>query len=84
MEVPCNLPPQETGDRVLGATNPLPPFPPFRAAWAGTHYPPPQGIPLPQENYHLGPASVKTSLRPPNLDQKSQFWHKTTEWSISG
>ncbi len=28
MEVPCNLPPQETGDRVLGATNPIPPSPP--------------------------------------------------------
>ncbi len=65
-------PPQETGGRVLGATNPLSPFPPFRAAWAGTPSPPPQGIPLPQENYHLGPASVKTSLRPPNLESGSE------------
>jgi hypothetical protein len=63
--------------------SPLPPSP-FRAAWAGTHYPPPQSIPLPQKNCHLGSASVKTSLRPPNLNQKSQFGHKTTELSISG
>ncbi len=47
-------------------------------------HPPPQSTPLPQENYHLWSASVKTSLWPPNLDQKSQFGHKTTEWSISG
>ena len=25
---------------MLGATSPLHPFPPFRAAWAKTHYPP--------------------------------------------
>jgi hypothetical protein len=28
MGVPYNLPPQEAGDRVLGATSPLHPFPP--------------------------------------------------------
>jgi hypothetical protein len=75
MEVPYNTPPPpgEAGDRDLGATTPLLPPPPTGAGWAETHYPPPQGIPLPQENYHLGPASMKTSLRPPNLDQRSHF-----------
>jgi hypothetical protein len=65
------------------APAPLHPFPPFRAAWAETHYPPPQGRPLPQENYHLGLTSVKTSFWPPNLDQKSWLGHKTTDWSRS-
>jgi hypothetical protein len=69
--------------QMLGATSPLHPFPPFRAAWAKTHYPPPQSRPLPQENYHLGLTSVKTSFWPPNLDQKSWFGHKTTDWSRS-
>jgi hypothetical protein len=69
MEVPCNLPPppQETGDRVLGATNPLPPSPPPSGQ-------PGQGPTTPLHySPSLGPAAVKTSLRPPNPDQKSQF-----------
>ncbi len=72
---------QVTGTWVPLTPSPL--LPPIRAAWVETHYPPPQGIPLPQENYHLGPASVKTSLRPPNLDHRSHFWHKMTARSIS-
>jgi hypothetical protein len=77
MEVPYN-PPPPLDRQVTGNWVHLPPFspplpPPIRAGWAGTNYPPPQGIPLPQENYHLGPASVKTSLRPPNLDQRLHF-----------
>jgi len=32
---------------MLGATSPLHPFPPFRAAWAKTQYPPPQETPSP-------------------------------------
>jgi len=62
--------PGRAGDKEQSAT-PLHPFPPFRAAWAETHYPPPQSRPLPQENYHLELTSVKTSFWPPNLDQKS-------------
>ena len=69
---------------MLGATNPPPPLPPLQGSLGKDPIPPSTERPLPQENYHLGPASVKTSLRPPNLDKKSQFGHKTTEWSISG
>ncbi len=63
---------------------PPPPLPPFRAAWAGTHYPPSTELPLPPENYHLGLTLVKTLFWPLNLGQKSWFGHKTTERSISG
>jgi hypothetical protein len=78
------IPPQETGGRVLGATNPLSPFPPLQGSLGRDPLPPSTGHTSSPGNYHLGPASVKTSLRPPNLDQKSRIWHKTTEWSISG
>jgi hypothetical protein len=40
MEVPYNLPPQETGDRVLGATNPLPPLPPLQGSLGRDPLPP--------------------------------------------
>ena len=47
--------------------------PPIRASWADTHHPPPEDTPLPQVNYSSGTSLGKTSLRPPNLDQRSQF-----------
>ncbi len=40
MELPYNLPPQETGDMVLGATNHLPPFPPFQGCLGRDPLPP--------------------------------------------
>jgi hypothetical protein len=69
---------------MLGATNPPPSLPLLQGSLGRDPLPPSTELPLPQENYHLGLTSVKTSFRPPNLDQKSRFRHKTTEWSISG
>ena len=83
MEVPCNLTPQETGDRVLGATNPLPPFPTFRAAWAGTHHPPPNQTPSPRklssridlgENLVLASKSGSEVMVRAQDDQMEHFW----------
>jgi hypothetical protein len=79
--VPC-YPRQVT--RVLRCHSPPLPLPPIRASWAETQHPPPEDIPLPQVNYTSGTSLGKTSIRPPNLDQWSRFWHKMTVESISG
>jgi len=67
--VPCD-PRQVT--RVEVPIPPLP-LPPIRASWADTLHPPPEGTPLPQVNYSSETGLGKTSLRPPNLHQRSQF-----------
>jgi hypothetical protein len=41
--------PGRTGDRCWVPLSPLHPFPPFRAAWARTQYPPPQRDPFPRK-----------------------------------
>jgi hypothetical protein len=48
MGVPYDLPPPQAGDRCWVPPAPSPP-PPLWAAWAGTHYPPPQSYPFPRK-----------------------------------
>ena len=52
--------------------------------WVETPYPSPQDFPLPQANYPSRTSLGETSLWPPNLDQRSWFWHKMIVESISG
>ena len=68
--VPCD-PRQVTGTRV--PTPPLPLYPPTRASWADPLHPPPEDTPFPQVNYSSETGLGKTSLRPPNLHQRSRF-----------
>ncbi len=70
--------PRKAGDKEQSATL-FPPPPPLQGSLGRDPLPPSTELPLPQENYHLGLTSVKTSFRPPNLGQKPRFGHKTTE-----
>ena len=82
MGVPYNLPPfRQVTD--AGCHWPPPPIPPRQGSLGKDPLPPSTEQTLPQENYHLGLTSVKTSFWPPNLDQKSWIGHKTTDWSRS-
>ncbi len=69
--VPCD-PRQVTRAGVPIPPLPRPP-PPTRASWADPLHSPPEDTPLPQVNYSSGTGLGKTSLRPPNLHQRSWF-----------
>ena len=68
--VPCD-PRQVTRVEVL--IPPLPHYPPTRASWADPLHPLPEDTPFPQVNYSSETGLGKTSLRPPNLHQRSRF-----------